>query len=62
MNNYEQWRNRHIGSDNPTLECLVDLYFAITQHLASPSSHACRSVLDSAVSCTDRWIQEQYKL
>lgn len=58
MKTMQDWKRRKELSENPDLECLSDLLFAIEQHMQSPSL-ASKSVLVSAISCTKEWLKEK---
>ena len=56
--NYEDWKNKQNQDDNPDLKCLSDLLYVTKQYLASPESHAAKGILKQAISCTEKWLEE----
>lgn len=59
VRNYEEWKDNQNQDDNPDLKCLSDLLYVVKQYLASPESHATKCILDQAIDCTERWINEK---
>lgn len=59
VKDYNDWKERQNQADNPDLKCLDDLLFVIKQYLNAPESAACKSVLDRAIDCTEKWIKEK---
>ena len=61
---YEDWKNRQIqlsedSTEPPDYFILHSFYGVVDQYLRSPNSAACKSILDSAMDCVGRWLEER---